>query len=129
MPAVGLHRLAVELLIPTPESPPSLIGLTACPERSGGSRKPKCQLRRAKPEHRVPNSGSRAPSPESAYSADVQFGHFLAAIGIAVAQCGQSFVVGAAAGAGRRSALTHFTTMKIAKATIRNSMIVFRNTP
>ena len=72
---------------------------------------------------------SRIPSPEGPYSPDVQCGHFFAASGIAVAQKGQSFVVGAAAGGGACSRFICFTTMKMANATIRNWMIVFRKRP
>src|SRR5579862_1011024 len=64
-----------------------------------------------------------------AVSCDVQFGQRLAAIGIAVAQYEQSLVFGAAAGAGLFQRFTIRMSRKIAKATIRKSMMLFRNTP
>jgi hypothetical protein len=60
----------------------------------------------------------------------VQCPHFFAAIGIVIAQCGQSFVVGAAAGAGLATQrFTARTSRKTANATIRKFNIVFKNAP
>jgi hypothetical protein len=66
----------------------------------------------------------------AAYKADVQCPHFFAASGIAIAHCGQSFVVGAAAGAGFAvQRLTDRTKRKTANATIKKLMMAFRKTP
>jgi hypothetical protein len=60
----------------------------------------------------------------------VQYPHFFAASGIGMAHCGQSLVVGGAAGAGLAShRFTKRNNRKIAKATIRKFTIVFRNNP
>jgi hypothetical protein len=60
----------------------------------------------------------------------VQCPHFFAATGIGIAHCGQSFVVGAAAGAGFTThRFTIRSNRKIANATIKKFTIVFRNNP
>src|SRR5262249_53780069 len=66
----------------------------------------------------------------AAYRADVQWPHFFAASGTGIAHCGQSLVVGAAAGAGFAvHRLTVRTSRKTANATIRKLMIAFRKIP
>jgi hypothetical protein len=64
----------------------------------------------------------------AAFNSDVQFGHFVAGIGIDVAQYGQFFVVGAA-GLSPMSRFIHFTKINTANAIITKSMIVLRKTP
>ena len=66
-----------------------------------------------------------------AASSDVQLGQRVALMGMAVKQNGQSFVVGSAGGASsvRFREFIPLITMNMAKATIRNEMIVLRNTP
>ena len=60
---------------------------------------------------------------------DVQAEHRVALIGTAVKQRGQSFVIGAAAGASRRMLFTPLISMNKAKATIRKLMIELTNNP
>jgi hypothetical protein len=63
-------------------------------------------------------------------SCDVQCPQRFAARGIGIAHCGQSFVVGAATGAGfAAKRLICLTTRKMKKATIRKLTTVFRNIP
>jgi len=60
----------------------------------------------------------------------VQCPQRLAWSGMLIAHCGQSFVVGAAGGAGFSNQWWMLrTSKKTQKATIRKLMIVFRNTP
>ena len=65
------------------------------------------------------------------YRPEVQWGHFVALIGIDEKQYGQSFEVGTAGGAASclLSLFIAFTSKKTAKATIRKVMTVLRNTP
>ena len=72
------------------------------------------------------------PARKKVYSAEVQWPHFLAAMGIGIRHCGQSRVVGAAAAAGAGFSSQRLTTRskrKIANATIRKFTMVFRNNP
>jgi hypothetical protein len=64
------------------------------------------------------------------YNVEVQCPHFLAASGIGIAHSGQSFVVGAAAGAGFAvHRLTVRTRRKTANATMRKLIKVFKKMP
>jgi hypothetical protein len=58
----------------------------------------------------------------------VQWPHFFAAIGIAIAHCGQSLVVTGAAGLGIQR-LTTRSNRKIENATIRKLMMVLMKLP
>ena len=62
---------------------------------------------------------------------DVQNAQRFALIGIALKQCGHSFVVGSAAGASsfRFKLLSHLMIINTANATIKKLMIVLMNTP
>ena len=60
---------------------------------------------------------------------DVQCGHRFALSGMAEVQNGHSFVVTGAGASARFSRFICLTTMKMAKATIRKSTTVLRNTP
>ena len=65
-------------------------------------------------------------------SSEVQLGQRVALIEMVLKQCGHSFVVGSAAGAGAGfflAALAALTIMKMTKAMIRKSMTVWTNSP
>ena len=80
--------------------------------------------------HTSVHAGFR-PKPATRYANwVVQCGHRFAANGIGIAHCGQSRVVGAAAGAGfLPQRFTCCTSKNTANATIKKLMMAFKNNP